>query len=193
MKQCFPNRKDSIIFTAVEIINDMGMQGLSTKELAKRQDIAESLLYRYFNSKEEILQAVLEFYSRFDDLIINTLLISSMTNKQKVIEFYRMYTEYYENYPSITSILLSFHEFINDPNTKDKVKNIYIKRSNSLEKFITDGQEKGEISRYFLPEELIEIINGFSRELTIKWRTEGFSFSLKERTLDIITKILDRY
>ncbi|MHB8063219.1 MAG: TetR/AcrR family transcriptional regulator [Ruminiclostridium sp.] len=98
MKKPFPSRRDRIILTAIEIMSDSGIQGISTKELAKRQDITESLLYRYFKSKDEIIVAVIEYYSSFDRIIMNTILKSDLTYMGKITEFIRMYIEYYENF-----------------------------------------------------------------------------------------------
>ena len=192
MKKNFPNRKDSIILAAIEIISDSGIQGLSTRELAKRQDITESLLYRYFKSKDEIIVAVIEYYSSFDKIIMNTIIKSNLSYKEKIIEFIRMYTEYYENYPAITAILHSYHQFLNDKNTSDVVKDIFTKRDTFLLELIKLGQEKGEISKYFTSEELMDVISGFTKTLTLKWSTTGFSFSLKERTLSTLKKIFDK-
>ncbi|MHB8063218.1 MAG: hypothetical protein ACYDG2_11385 [Ruminiclostridium sp.] len=73
------------------------------------------------------------------------------------------------------------------------VKDIFSKRDTFLLELIKAGQEKGEISQYFTSDELEDIISGFTKSLTLKWSTDGFSFPLKERTLNMLKKILDKY
>lgn len=193
MKNAFPNRKDSIILTAIEIISDLGIQGLSTKELAKRQDITESLLYRHFKSKDDIVVAVLEYYTRFDQIVMKTVLKSDLTFKGKIIEFIRLFAEYYENYPAITAILHSYHQLINDSNTSNMVRELYDKRYSFLLELLKSAQDNDEISRHFSSEELVDIILGFMRMIILRWRMEGYSFPLKEQTLTTLEKILDNF
>lgn len=192
MKHIFPNRKDNIILTAIEIISDLGIQGLSTKELAKRQEITESLLYRYFRSKDEIIIAVLENFSRFDLSIRRTVSNSGGSSKEKIMEYFRLYAEYYENYPDITAIMLSFNELRHDPNTREMIIDIYFTRNNFLSEMIQIGQKNGEIASYYTTEELSEILTGFFRNLTLTWKMKGYSFTLKEHTLTTVKKLLDQ-
>ncbi|UWG98314.1 TetR/AcrR family transcriptional regulator [Dehalobacter sp. DCM] len=191
MKNNFPSRKDNIVLTAIEIINDLGIQGLSTKELAKRQAITESLLYRYFRSKDEIIVAVLENFSRFDQSIHKTIGNASTTAKEKILEYFRLYTEYYENYPAIIAVMLSFNEFAHDPKTHPIVVDIFNNRNAFLSETIHFGQKKGEIGYYFSSEELTEILSGFFKNVAFIWRLKEYSFSLKDHTLTAVQKILD--
>lgn len=192
MKHVFPNRKDNIILTAIEIISDLGIQGLSTKELAKRQEITESLLYRYFRSKDEIIIAVLENFSRFDLSIRRTVSNSSGSSKEKIMEYFRLYAEYYENYPDITAIMLSFNELRYDPNTREMITDIYFTRNNFLSEMVQIGQKNGEIAFYYTTEELSEVLTGFFKNLTLTWKMKGYSFTLKEHTLTTVKKLLDQ-
>ena len=80
-------RKHSIIVSALEIIDRLGINGLSLRELAKSQGIVEGALYKHFKNKEEILLAVLDYYSRHDSKIMNTIINSSMTPKEGIMFF----------------------------------------------------------------------------------------------------------
>ncbi|MDD4730008.1 MAG: NAD(+)--rifampin ADP-ribosyltransferase [Dysgonamonadaceae bacterium] len=55
------HRKERLIRTAIEIVDEIGIQGLTTKEIAKRQDVSEATLFRHFASKNELLKAVLDY------------------------------------------------------------------------------------------------------------------------------------
>lgn len=190
MKNGYPARKESIILTAIEIISDLGIQGLSTKELAKRQDITESLLYRHFKSKDEILVAVLMHFSQFDRIIMNTVLKSNSGCKAKIMQFISLYVEYYENYPDITAILYSYHQFLKELKTGELMKEIILRRNKFLLEIIQDGRQKGELNDYFSEEELADIILGLTKTLTFKWRMKNYSFSLKQSNLSTLEKIL---
>jgi AcrR family transcriptional regulator len=191
MRRRFPNRKDSIILAAIDIINDSGLQSLSTKELARRQEINESLLYKYFKSKDDIIVAVLEYYSAFDESINQTVSERELPFKEKILEYYRLYMEYYENYPAITAVLFSYHSFLKDPVTQELVKDIFDKRSRFLAGLVAHGIEKGEVSGSFTAQEITAILFGFSREMISRWWTDGFTYSLKEYTQATLKKLLE--
>ena len=86
MLKGFPSRRDSIIMAAVDIIDESGIKGLSTKEIAAKQGISESILYKHFKSLDEVLTAVIEYFSQFDVMIINTVLKRDIPVKEKVLE-----------------------------------------------------------------------------------------------------------
>ncbi|MDP4091416.1 MAG: TetR/AcrR family transcriptional regulator, partial [Bacillota bacterium] len=46
-------RKERVTLTAIDILNELGFQGLSTKEICKRQEISEGTRYEHFKNKNE--------------------------------------------------------------------------------------------------------------------------------------------
>jgi AcrR family transcriptional regulator len=52
------HRRERIILTAIDIINELGIQGLSIREVAKREAIATSSIFSHFKSKNELILAV---------------------------------------------------------------------------------------------------------------------------------------
>ena len=45
------HRKEQLILTAIEIIDEIGIQRLTTREIAKRQQISEATIFRHFKIK----------------------------------------------------------------------------------------------------------------------------------------------
>jgi AcrR family transcriptional regulator len=72
------HRKDRLILTTIDIIDELGIQSLSTREIAKREGVSEATLFRHFKSKNDLLAAVLEYYSKFDDDIYQTTGINKL-------------------------------------------------------------------------------------------------------------------
>ena len=66
MGESFVSRKDRIIASAIEIISESGLSSLSPKTLALKENMSESLLYRYFGGIDEVLTEVVEDYAKFD-------------------------------------------------------------------------------------------------------------------------------
>jgi len=54
--------KDLILSTAKDMISEVGFHKMTTANLAKQADISEGTIYRHFESKEDILQHILDTF-----------------------------------------------------------------------------------------------------------------------------------
>jgi AcrR family transcriptional regulator len=54
--------KDLILSTAKDMISEVGFHKMTTANLAKQADISEGTIYRHFESKEDILQHILDSF-----------------------------------------------------------------------------------------------------------------------------------
>jgi TetR/AcrR family fatty acid metabolism transcriptional regulator len=64
---CMPNnkkqdKKELIVLAAVELLRAKNYQGMKTLEIAKKANIAEGTLYRYFKNKDAIFVAIVEYF-----------------------------------------------------------------------------------------------------------------------------------
>lgn len=63
--------KDRIIEATVELVNEKGYKGATTKEIAERAGVNEVTLFRNFGNKKGIVEAVIQKYGAID-LLENT-------------------------------------------------------------------------------------------------------------------------
>ncbi|MDR3641284.1 MAG: TetR/AcrR family transcriptional regulator [Humidesulfovibrio sp.] len=56
--------KDLILLTAKDMISEVGFHKMTTANLARRAEISEGTIYRHFESKEDILQHILELFDQ---------------------------------------------------------------------------------------------------------------------------------
>lgn len=185
------HRKDRIIISTIEIIDDLGIQGLSTREIARRQDVSDATLFRHFKSKNDLLIAVLDYFCKFDADIFQSTILKGLDPKDAIIYYITSHTEYYENYPAITSILQILDVLRYEPELTDKVKDILSTRTNHLKQLVENAQKTGDICTEEDSENLADLISGFCREICLKWRINGRNFSLKERTLSTLEIVLN--
>lgn len=192
MKPYF-TRKESIIITAIEIIDDLGFNDLSLREIGNRQGISDSAIYKHFRSKEEIILAVLDYYSRFDERIMSTINESNFAPKEAILFYIKSMVEVYESQPSITSVPRYFElQKIDSPAVK-KAKDIFSERSKFVQKLILKGQFDGSITDKVQSEDLADAILGLKRVILLKWSMESYSFPLKNRVEKATTSILERF
>lgn len=185
------NRRDGIIISTIETLNQVGIQNLSTKLIAKCEGVSEGTLFRHFKNKTEIMIAVIDHFSQFDNAIIETTINKQLNPIETIRHFVCSYAEYYENYPEITVILQSFDSLMCDPKLSEKVRLIIIKRSDFILRNIKKGQENGTIKEDINSELFESLITGGIREICLKWRIAQFKFSLKDKILAMLDMLLD--
>lgn len=185
------HRKEKLIITTIEIIDELGIQKLSTREIARRQGVSEATLFRHYKSKNELLGAVLDYFSQFDDDIYQSTVIRKLSSMEAIVFLIKLYSEYYENYPAITSIMQIFDVLRYEEDLTNKINGIINKRQGFIKQLVEEAQKDGDINRDFDSDEIADIINGLCREICLKWRLENRKFSLSKRTLSALHIFLD--
>lgn len=193
MKDLLLHRKDRMIITAIEILDELGIQGLSTREIARREGVSEATLFRHYRNKNELLIAVLNYFSKFDEDIFLSAKLKNVSAKEAIFYIVSSSVEYYENYPGITSIMQLLDVLSYDPDLRDKTKSIVNNRFIFIKTLVEKAQKEGELLPNADSGSITELICGSSREICLLWRINGRDFSLKERTLSAITMLLDTF
>jgi AcrR family transcriptional regulator len=85
-------RERQILEGAISFFSDVGFSG-QTRELARRIGVTQSLLYRYFSSKQLLIERVYEhvFLGRWDPRWITLIENKKLPLRERLIEFYRQY------------------------------------------------------------------------------------------------------
>lgn len=154
MNNSFINRKDRIVASAIEIINEAGLSSLTTKTLAMKENMSESLLYRYFGGIEEVLVEVVDIYTRFDSAIFSTIETKSISHFEKVLEFFTTLSTYYAGYKAMSSIILNYEGLLHNVNTRDRIARCIKERTEFVRKEIQLAIDENEITDAFTAEEL---------------------------------------
>lgn len=190
MKKLLLPRKDAIILSAIEIIDELGLQSLSTKELAARQGIAESALYRHFKNKDAIILEVLAYFSKFDNAILNSAK-QVPSAKAQIMYVITGFVEYYENFQAITALLFSYETLCRyNQETCEKMEEIFYNRFQAIVEKVAAGQQSGEFTTEYTPEEFADIILGTCRAVILRWRMGRYNFALKDSVLTVLNKLL---
>lgn len=186
------HRKERVILTAIEIIGELGMQGLSTKEIAKRQQISEGTLFRHFKSKNEIIIAVLDYFSQYDTDVFATVELKKMTAKEGILFIADSLATYYENYPAMTAVSQLFGILSFDPELGEKSKSIQMGRHQFFIDIVTAGQARGEFVG-INAKSVADVLYGTFIAVCTRWRLAGQNFSLREEVLLALNLVLDAF
>lgn len=193
MESVLLHRKESVIITVIEIIDELGIQGLTTREIAKRQGISEGTLFRHFKSKSEILYMVLEHYSQYDSDIVQSIELKKLRGINAIRYYFAVYAGYYQNYPAITSIINIHDELKNELKLEVKSKEIFDGRSGYIRRMSQEARIDGEISDKIDAECFADIIFGTFRHLLKNWRDSKYGYSFKEKSEKYIGAIIDAF
>jgi AcrR family transcriptional regulator len=187
------HRKESLILTAIEIINERGIQGLSVREVAKRQGISNASIFSHFKSKNELILCVLEHYTQYDTAVIQTIKLKGLKSIDAIKYFVESYYTYYENYPQITTISLAYDGLRCEEGLAEKIYSILSNRSAALIQMIEEAKTKNELRSEVDSECISDVILGSCREVCQKWRIENYSFPLKDRIMYTLNAILESF
>lgn len=187
------HRKERVVLAAIDIINEEGIQGLSTKKIATRQGISEGTLFKHFRSKNEIISAVLDYFSQYDKDIYESCLLKKLKPKESLRFIIDSYATYYENYPAITAILQIYESLTYNKELAGKVYQTIHYRSQIIRQFIEAGQSNGEFDASIDSTILLDIIVGAFRNICLTWRMSNFEFSLRNQLLSMLTVVFTAF
>jgi AcrR family transcriptional regulator len=187
----FITRRESIIITAIEIIDELGINNLSLREIAGKQGISDSAIYKHFKNKDEIIHGVLDYYSRYDISLMNTVNEGNLNSKDSIHFFVKSIVEINESYPAISSIVNSFEVLKTDNFIVKKAKDIFKNRNNFIANLIKKGQEQNDIDKNYNYQDLADTITGIERTIILRWRIENYNFPLAERVESALNAILE--
>jgi AcrR family transcriptional regulator len=193
MENTVLHRRESLVLTAIDVINELGIQGLSIREVANRQKITNAAIFSHFKSKSDLIHAVLDHFTQYDDIIKQAIKLKNLHGNEAILYDIDSYYTYYEGYPAITSIILACDGLRCEPDFRDKVEGILLQKRAYLNMLIGEAQERGELRTDIDRKFITDMINGTCREVCLNWRLCGYEFPLKERVMNMLQLILEAF
>jgi AcrR family transcriptional regulator len=113
----FEKSRQGIISAAREIIRTEGVDSLSMRLLAEKVDYSPSALYKYFNNKEEIIEALRQEGWNQMEAIFRSRIKPDDSSPQRLIEAGLAYLELADRHPELYQLM--FNSDVNPiPNMK---------------------------------------------------------------------------
>lgn len=174
----FSERQQQIVETAIKIIAHKGIQNLTIKNIANEIGISEPALYRHFDSKLEILKAVI---TNFQIIMKPALekLKESVNSLNKIEYFISEHFKIFSLNPDFAKIIFSEANFQNEENLILKMNNMMNQSHKMIEKVIQSGQGNNEIRTDVSSLSIVRIIIGSIRLLVTQWSMSGMIFNLE--------------
>ena len=192
MLKNYLNRKEQIIISAIEIMDERGTNGLTMKEIAHRQGVTEPAIYRHFKSKQEVILTILERTAVFDEGLFNTILQNNISALGAVHFFIESYTTYYESYPELITIFFSFDAYRYDQETMQMMQAIHEQREAFLCQVIEEGIAAGRINQTMNASQYAKLLMGQVWATLYHWKMNYCQGSVKQEMMMNIEWILER-
>ena len=183
------SRQKEITTVALDLISEKGIQGLTIKNLAKKIGITEPAIYRHYDSKIDILIAVLDLFKQNTEQLFE----KELNNESRAIDkIEHLFTKHFASFsatPSLVSVIFSEEIFRNEPVLIDKISEVIEKNDKILTTIIIKGQKNGEIRTDIDAKYLSTIITGSLRLFVKKWQFSAFSYNLPNEGKKLIESI----
>lgn len=182
-------RQQEIISTALNLINEKGIQGLTIKNLSKKLGITEPAIYRHFENKIQILIALLDLLKKNTSVIFEAELNSDEPALRKIERLFEKHFKSFAEMPSLASVVFSEEIFRNEEKLISKISEVIDYNSQTLLAILKEGQQKNEIRSDIEVEHLVIFIMGALRLFVKKWQFSKFTFDLQKEGNKLIQSV----
>lgn len=184
MEDSYISNRDKIVASAIELIGDLGLHALTPKNLARKQNVSDTLIYKYFGGIDEVLIAVVNEYAAFDINIQRTVDHLDGSYIDKIRYYADTYATYYDNYIGMGAIMLHYEELLHMSETREIISECMLKRNDFVCSLFQGAIENKEIRPVFTPKELTLVFNGLFTEGLLERRNQysrkSFRVEMKE-------------
>lgn len=175
------DRQFEIIEAAGRILSASGVGGLTIKNLAQAMKFSESAIYRHFDSKEEIVVAMLGYLAENMDERLNKV-ISIQQNPMENLEaiFLDQFAFFSQNPHFVVAV---FSDGLMEASQKINAAILRIMevKMKHLMPVIKQGQQQGLFTNAITTEEMQHIVMGSFRLQMFKWRIANFQFDIQKQ------------
>lgn len=174
-------RKERLLISAIRLLDEAGLAGMTTREMARREGITEPAVFRHFDGKVEVLQAILNRFSEFDTSLENTVMENDMDPLDAIKYIAEAYAGYYAGYPEIADVMFSMEIWKYDRSLDARLKEIFGKRRNLMRTLVDKAVMLGKIPGTIDAEAMTGLLSGIVVSATQQWKMQGMSYDLRER------------
>lgn len=137
-------RQEQILDTTLDIIAEKGLAGVNTSEIAQRVGIVPSALYRHFENKEALIDALLDRTHKI--LFENVKKITSKTSdpEENLRSIFNLHLEFIRKNPGMPKLIFSDAAVFGSPQRKQKVFFTVKNYMDKLTEIVERGKKEGD-------------------------------------------------
>ena len=182
-------RQTQIMESALELIAEKGIQGLTIKNLSKKIGVTEPAIYRHYENKTAILIAILNNFKEMSSAMAGMIPTMEGTAFDKIGFMFSKVVELFMESPSYISVIFSEEVFKNDDVLKNKIIEVLKQNELTVEKIIRTGQENGDVRTDANSSYLALIVMGSLRFLIKQWDIMGSNKNLLNEKNELLNSL----
>lgn len=172
-------RQIQIINAATELINQGGIQQLTTKALAEKMGFSEPAIYRHFKNKTDILSSLLNYFGMGLKTKMTELIQIEAKGIEKLKQIIDFQFEHFSNHPAIVMVIFAETSFQYEEKLSIAVHHILTNKKERVVRIIQQGQKDGSIRSDVDQNQLASVFMGSMRFTILQWRLNNYSNDLK--------------
>lgn len=183
------NRQFEIIEAAGKILSTSGVSGLTIKNLAQEMKFSESAIYRHFDSKEEIVVAMLGFLAENMDERLQKVISKDKNPPENLETIFLEQFAFFSKKPHFVVAVFSDGLMETSQNINAAILCIMQVKMKHLLPVLMQGQQQGFFTNTITTEELMHIVMGSFRLQMYKWRIANFQFDIERQGKNMLHAI----
>ncbi|MFO7973412.1 MAG: TetR/AcrR family transcriptional regulator [Candidatus Hydrogenedentota bacterium] len=171
-------RQEQILEAALEIVSRKGMKGLNLGAVARRVGIVPSALYRHFENKEQMIDALLDLTE--ERLLSNVAAVREETSRPlAALEMLLMrHIRLIRENAGIPLLVFSEEVYGTNSERRDRVFRFLQRYLDSVAKFFAEAQDAGMVRTDISPDELSVMFLGLVQPPAILWHVSDGGFDV---------------
>ena len=174
----YSERQIEIIEAATSLIDEGGIQNITTKSLAKKMHFSEPAIYRHFSNKTEILSSILGYFSQSIKSKTASIVARDSSGLKKLENIIQFQFNHLSKNPAIVMVIFSETSFQNNEKLSMIVKKIMNNKKKTITSIIEKGQKDKSIRDDISPAQLASIFVGSMRFTILQWRLNNYKSDL---------------
>lgn len=175
--------KNKIYNTAIKMMENKGYNSMKIEDICSKAGVSVGSFYNYFKSKNDIL---IEIYKRAD--VFFEEIVRPNVEGKSAFENIVVYFDYYAKYNEITGVETAKQLF-------SSANKMYISKGRVMQavliEVIKKGQETGEITAKYTPENITEYLFISARGLCYDWVSHDGSYNLRDAMKKYMTLLVE--
>ncbi len=172
-------------------IDKYGIQNLTIKTLAADIGLSEPALYRHFNSKNDILLGVLDYFmAEMKNRISKIPVDAGSTAGDELRAIFKSQLQTFTDKPAVVSVIFAESIFHFDDGLSQRVSQIMDLMHGYVNANLIKGQRAGQYSKTIKASTLATIVLGGMRMTVLKWKLSGHKSNLVKDGRSVVDAVL---
>jgi len=184
------DRQKDIVTAAFTLISGQGIQELTIKKIALAIGVSEPAIYRHFDSKAAILEAILEEMLAARNGTMAAIRAEKGEPPAMLARFFGEQAHLFTTNPSLTIMLFPEDIFRNNTDLQERINAMMTETRVFIQNLLKAGITDGKFRREADPESMSLMLIGGFRMLVSSWRLQSHDFNLEKKTKQFIASVL---